>query len=126
MAACLRNATTRTSRANITPSKTASGTPPNKFEGWMTPEELWAGAREHVYTHVYHTEHCFFLMRKLSRAVDRRERCTDHKSLQVEHADHYLRIITETREGVNSTNDVVLGSYRCVPLPWAYYSWWNF
>ncbi|PMD37711.1 hypothetical protein L207DRAFT_586045 [Hyaloscypha variabilis F] len=98
----------------------------NKFEERVTPEELWAGAREHVYTHVYHTEHCFFLMRKLSRAVDRRERYIDHKSLQVEHADHCSRSITETREGVNSTNDVVLGFYRCIPLPWAYSSWWNF
>ena len=98
----------------------------NKFEERVTPEELWAGARKHVYTHMYHTEHCFFLMRKLSRAVDRKERYIDHKSLQVEHADHCSQSITSKHERVNSTNDVVLGFYRCIPLPWAYSSWWQF
>jgi hypothetical protein len=91
----------------------------DKFEERVTPEELWAGTREHVYTHKYHTEHCFFLMRKLSRAVDRREKYVDHKSLQVAHADHCSMVITGWREASNSTNDVVLGFYRCIPLPWA-------
>jgi hypothetical protein len=98
----------------------------NEFEERVTAEELWAGARKHVYTHMYHTEHCFFLMRKLSRAVDRKERYIDNKSLQVAHADHCSQSITSVREKANSTNDVVLGFYRFIPLLWAYSSWWRF
>lgn len=89
------------------------------FEELVTPEELWAGKRSHVYTHKYHTEHCFFLMRKLSRAVNRREKYVDHKSLQLEHVDHCAEIITGRTEAPNSTNDVVLGFYKCIPLSWA-------
>lgn len=89
------------------------------FEELVPSEELWAGKRDMVYTHQYHTEHCFFLMRKLSRAIDRKEKYLDHKSLEVDHVDHCSEVMTRERESPNSTNDVVLGFYRCIPLLWA-------
>lgn len=89
------------------------------FDERVSSEELWAGKREHVYTHQYHTEHCFFLMRKLARAMDQKEKYLDHKSLQVDHVDHCSDVIARQRESSNSTNDVVLGFYRCIPLLWA-------
>ncbi|KAH8806151.1 hypothetical protein F5884DRAFT_755695 [Xylogone sp. PMI_703] len=90
----------------------------DKYDELVTPEELWAGARENVYTHHYHTQHCFFLIRKLSRAVDRREPYLDHKSLEVPHLDHCARAISERFESTNSSNRVILGFYRCLPLQW--------
>jgi len=43
----------------------------------------------------------------------------EYKSLQVEHVDRCSKVITGYKEAPNSTNDVFLRFFRCIPLPWA-------
>jgi hypothetical protein len=86
----------------------------------LTSEEMWEGVVTHVFTSRYHGQHCLFLWRKLSLAVDERRSHLDLKSLEVDHAKHCSKILEHgVRETNETVNDVVLGYYTCVPLPWA-------
>ncbi|CAD6452029.1 8cc49e07-1eec-41e6-800a-5c1107dae2e3 [Sclerotinia trifoliorum] len=85
----------------------------------IPPADLWAGKRKHVFTHMYHSTHCFFLWRKLALGVAKRADYLDDKSLELEHADHCAEILDHYGgETMNSTNDVVLGFHRCERLAW--------
>lgn len=84
--------------------------------------DLWDGVHEHIFAPQYHGEHCLFLWRKLALAVQRRLPYLDHKSLDPEHAGHCSRLLMDhgvEQYRLNTTNDVVLGFYRCLKMPWA-------
>lgn len=89
------------------------------FSVRIPPSDLWAGKNKHVFTHIYHSTHCFFLWRKLALGIARRADYLDDKSLELEHADHCSEILDHYGgETMNSTNDVVLGFHRCERLAW--------
>ncbi|KAF5870824.1 uncharacterized protein Bfra_009378 [Botrytis fragariae] len=85
----------------------------------IPPADLWAGKNKHVFTHKYHSTHCFFLWRKLALGIARRADYLDDKSLDLEHSDHCSEVLDHYGgETSNSTNDVVMGFHRCERLAW--------
>jgi hypothetical protein len=81
--------------------------------------DIYAAKHKHIFTRQYHGEHCLFLWRKLSMAVNHRSEWLDHKTLSLEHADHCAEVLQDHgAEWKNSSNDVVLGFYTCYRLPW--------
>lgn len=81
-------------------------------------EDIWAGKHQHLYVHRYHTEHCLFLWRKLAWAIKEKSPWLDTKTLTVSHTDHCSKQLARQCEQEDAINNVQLGFYECVRLPW--------
>lgn len=83
----------------------------------IPPADIWAGKHQHIFTRQYHGDHCLFLWRKLNLAVQRKSKWLDHKTLDLAHTEHCVMELEDHGiEWKNSSNNVVLGFYRCLRL----------
>jgi len=88
-------------------------------EDKILARDIYAAKYKHIFTRQYHGEHCLFLWRKLLMGVNRRSGWLDHKTLSIDHTDHCAEVLQDHgAEWKNSSNDVVLGFYTCMRMPW--------
>jgi hypothetical protein len=115
---CSRNATRPISLANTLLSKIVSSIRQINSKKGQSKRVVDGSDKTCLYSYISHGA-LSFLMRKLSKAVHRKERDIDHESLQVAHADHCSQSITSVRNKGNSTDDGVLrfiDAYHCLGL----------
>ncbi|KAK4502965.1 hypothetical protein PRZ48_006392 [Zasmidium cellare] len=86
----------------------------------LTETQIMRGEVLQIWTNDtgYHLQHCLFLYRKLSYALENRVEWVDTKTMAHEHAYHCIGQLETGGEAWNAVTSVDLAIYHCERAPW--------
>lgn len=86
----------------------------------LSEEQIMRGEVLQIWTNDtgYHLQHCLFLYRKLSYALENRVEWVDTKTMAHSHAYHCIGQLETGGEAWNAVTSVDLASYHCERAPW--------
>lgn len=94
-----------------------------RYENMTEPlaeEQIMRGEVSQIWTNDtgYHLQHCLFLYRKLSYALEHRVEWVDTKTMAHTHAYHCIGQLETGGEAWNAVTSVDLAIYHCNQAPW--------